>query len=402
MFEDGNSTPFVKQAIQNATSTGLPFSQAKIYFIHYGHAMNDLVEGSAIKGGDGLTPSDLPGADAYFQSNWVCSGANPPVAARPLVDKYILTPWQSNPLGKLLLNQKIDLNVAPFRLLAIANRIDQRAVNGAGQAVDAGGGRFVFGAVYNNGSACVRLPFTMIFEYQQKATGNAALLALANQWHALGGAAWGPSYNSALQQLTAQFSAGSSPVLTALRTNEVALAPIAQSWEMREFHLGSTGFALAQATANPDASLDNTPALANVMNSYNCVTNPMAATDQGAVAPNAPALWNAPGASPTQRHQFALNGTCAGCHYLETGTFGFTHVAPRERATPATLSSFLTGGSTAGTACCGGSTVTVQDPVTPGDAGPGPYTFNEMKRRADYLGTLLSAGVNPPGGGCVP
>ena len=88
----------------------------------------------------------------------------------------LINRWQTASGGP---TATLDLNQAPFRLLAIVNRIDLREnlTYGAGSA---GEGRLVFGAV--DPTTCAPLKFTVIFEYGIHRTGCIALKAWANNW----------------------------------------------------------------------------------------------------------------------------------------------------------------------------------------------------------------------------
>src|SRR5690606_792741 len=109
--------------------------------------------------------------------------------------------------------RRLDLSKAPFRLLAIVNRIDLRSDGGgyggggviggpiraadapgamiapdamiapAPMPVHAGEGRFVFGVLDPQGRP---LPFTVIFEYELPASDPREVLGWARSWHALG------------------------------------------------------------------------------------------------------------------------------------------------------------------------------------------------------------------------
>jgi hypothetical protein len=382
------------------------------YSWSFGYLMTQIAKGQGV-----TDPVAISNAVLNLFKTWETTqdlgGGTTPLLARPLIDQYIINPWMANTAaaGKSGVGP-VDLNLAPFRLLAIVNRIDQRDVDAQGVPTDAGGARFVFGAVYNTGvgaqQICATLPFTFIFEYTQPASSQAQLMATANAWHALSSTSPQSAYNTALQAITDGFSKSQgpgSPVLTSARTNEIALAPTNASWEMRELGLGSSGFSftLVPTSFSPDASMNGTAALASVMQQYNCPNDQLPPGEiQGSSAPNPPFFWSAPGVTPAQRENFALNATCNGCHQAETATFGFTHVVPRDRGVPSALSSFLTGCPTVGALYCPTGTYTVIDPVNPGTAPSyTTYSFNDLHRRAAYFTQLLSQGSNSPGGFCI-
>jgi len=285
------------------------------------------------------------------------------VGKRPLVQSAILDPWpRTTPGGPL------DLAKAPFRLLAIVNRIDlaDDLVFGPGSAGEA---RFVFGAIAPPPS-CVPLRFTVIVEYEIERSGCGELRAWARQWADLGRHPLGsPAYDTALAAITEQFArAGAAPsrpngsALAQIRTNEIALADLSQpgesAWDMREFRLRTSGWLEpAPVQRTPRSSADRTAALAAFVNA----NAPAILADRHVVPdenpPRTPFLggharaqtgtyWTGPTptaiATPDLRFHFSLN-TCNGCHARETGT-AFTHVSPT--APPggaAPLSGFLTG-----------------------------------------------------------
>jgi hypothetical protein len=160
------------------------------------------------------------------------------VPARPNISTTIINPWLAASGGVSL-----NLGIAPFRLLAIVNRLDLRTGGGgyAGSTGDAGELRFVFGAVIP-GSQCQLLPFTVIFEYGVPLRGCVNVRSWAQQWVNLSTLAVGsPAFNTALQAITDQVvlrnAAPAKPngsALNQLRTNEIA---IGSPWELRQFNL---------------------------------------------------------------------------------------------------------------------------------------------------------------------
>jgi hypothetical protein len=295
----------------------------------------------------------------------------------------IILPWQIKS-GGLTLN----LAKAPFKLVAIVNRVDLRAnsVYGGGNAGEA---RFVFGAV---GPNCQPLPFTVIFEYGVPKKGCLAVKAWGQQWANLSFLPMGSAaYLAALENITDQFSlANANPAkpngsaLNQLRTNEIALK---SPWELREFVIkGSHQLEEDTVKQTPDLTLNNTVTLANYFNSpgttpailANNYTVPL--TFAGNPFRGGSSLtpaggpggthWNAPGINLNARHIFSLN-TCNGCHAGETATF-FLHVNPQ--VSPAGLSGFLTGEN-------------IPDVVQ----GPAVmHHFNDLARRATDLSTLVN------------
>jgi hypothetical protein len=299
----------------------------------------------------------------------------------------VLDAWPRLPGGKL------DLAQAPFRLLAIVNRLDLRsnAFYGSG---DAGEGRLVFGLL--NCSPAPQFPevqqFTVIFEYGIPRTGCLEVRDWAQQWHALGSLAIGSAaYNAALQAITDQFTLRNlnpsrlpnRSAINQVRTNEFALAtmPADTFWQLREGKLIKTGWldhgTVAQTpdrtfrltTTLRDFVNDNTPAILagthQVPLEYPAAGHPFRA---GFIEPGAGFAWDAAGIADLEaRHRFSL-ATCNGCHTAETAT-AFLHIEPRASGSASQLSDFLTGANMPKT-----------DPVS-----HVPRTFHDLLDRAQKL-----------------
>jgi hypothetical protein len=317
--------------------------------------------------------------------------------ARINIQNEIIDPWQAVSGGP---GMPLDLSLAPFRLLAIVNRVDlrQNAVYGGGSA---GEGRFVFGAVdlHNN---CAPLQFTVIFEYGVPKKGCFAVRDWGKQWLNLQSLVLGsPAYNAALQAITDQFAAaGANPMklpnmsaLNQLRTNEIALAA---PWELREFQLNRPGPAaglLDQVTVKqtPRLGFNHTDVLANYVNtnaadillSHHTVPDEFPVPGVPFLAADGPTpgglFWDGPAVPPgpdivpaDARHMFSLN-TCNGCHAGETAT-AFTHIHPAPFGVPAGLSGFMTG-------------INVADPA---DGAPVRH-FDDLARRAKDLDALVNS-----------
>jgi hypothetical protein len=325
------------------------------------------------------------------------------IPARTGITATIITPWpRERVITWLPWPTRLNLAEAPFRLLAIVNRVDlrQNLIYGGGSAGEA---RFVFEAIdrrpSSNGTAkCVSLPFTVIFEYGIHKNSCSEVKAWAKQWYDLRPMA--PSsgeYRAALEAITEQFvRAGANPsqlpnqnALSQLRTNERA---IGVPWELREFHLAGTGFLASTTTKQePDNSYhDGNPLVdwinanaASVAAGTHKVPDLLPATGKPLLAAHAPIpndnlsfIWGRGHdiATPNARQQFSL-ATCSGCHTGETKT-QFTHVKPAV-SRPPTLSGFLTG-------------ISVVDP-DPSDADNSTRVYNDLERRALDLDGLVNS-----------
>jgi hypothetical protein len=283
------------------------------------------------------------------------------VLRRP--EQLLQRPWEEAGNGPFA---PLDLSIAPFRLLAIVNRIDLKDDHVLG-GTGAGEGRFVFGAVdlENN---CQPLDFTVIFEYGIRREGCASIQAWAQQWQDLGALELGSEeYNAALEQITEQFvAAGADPEmrpnqssLNTLRSNENFLGT---PFELRSFKLVESGRGRGLFDSVP---LDQTPAdrhngtalLVDFINANEAsilakdYTTPLVLPDGtpflgGGANMVASTRWNGPRTGPfvnsnEARHIFSLN-TCSGCHARETGT-GFFQVRPAPFGSVPNLSGFMTG-----------------------------------------------------------
>ncbi len=323
------------------------------------------------------------------------------VPARPNIATQIINPWLAASGGVSL-----DLGIAPFRLLAIVNRLDLRTGSSTygGSTGNAGELRFVFGLV-KPGRTCQLLPMTVILEYGVPIQGCLPVKSWAQQWINLNSLALGSAaYNTALQAITDQVvlrnKAPSKPngsALNQLRTNEIA---IGNPWELRQFNLRSPIDFLHETPVaqTPDRrfnAFDPGWSGSTLLDTYIMLT-PIGATVPlsfagnpflGGAAPvtnnNLSYFWKTttldldPTHSPNwndNRFQFSLN-TCNACHAGETRT-SFTHINPTTPlGSPAALSGFLTG-------------ITVTDPAF----GAPTRSFNDLARRQSDLVGVASAG----------
>jgi hypothetical protein len=339
-----------------------------------------------------------------WQANQTINTFN--VAARPNIATQIINPWLAASGGVSL-----DLGIAPFRLLAIVNRLDLRTGSSTygGSTGNAGELRFVFGLV-KPGRTCQLLPMTVILEYGVPIQGCLPVKSWAQQWVNLSSFVLGSAaYNTALQAITDQVvlrnKAPSKPngsALNQLRTNEIA---IGNPWELRQFNLRSPIDFLHEnpVAQTPDVRfnafdpgwsgstlldtfIQSTPIGATVPLSF--LGTPFLGGASPVTGNNLSYFWDTttldldPSHSPNwneNRHQFSLN-TCNGCHAGEVHTV-FTHISPTTPVgSPAALSGFLTG-------------ITVTDPAF----GAPTRTFNDLARRqSDLVGVASSACLRFP------
>jgi hypothetical protein len=325
---------------------------------------------------------------------------------RQQIHNLIIAPWEAASGGP---GAPLNLSIAPFRLLAIVNRVDLRS-NSAYGGGSAGEGRFVFSVIdrrptgggdpYSTGSkrGCGVTQFTVIIEYGIDRRG-CGIRDWGRQWYNLRNFPLGsPAYNAALQAITDQFTlANKAPhkpngsALNQLRTNEIAIANPApdDTWQLREFRLpfGDGHLFEANVALTPDDSRRNTDLTAqyvnanalSIINETHVVPlffmgQKFLGMESNVPAPPAGTFWSdGPTVTilPRQaRHKFSVN-TCNACHGGETLTV-FTHIKPAAFGTPAPLSGFMTG-------------INVPDPA---DTFP-TRTFNELSRRAIDLDILV-------------
>jgi hypothetical protein len=316
------------------------------------------------------------------------------IPARPFIDNFVIQPWQ-NASGSETLNMEL----APFRLLAIVNRVDLRnAPPGYGQPGTAGESRFVFGVIDLNFPAGAP-EFTVIFEFGIDSADCERTREWGKTWHDLGSIPFGDDFNAALQTLTDRFATiGTSPArpngssINQVRTDDFTLD---FPWELREFRLDPASTAalvpLAQETVaqTPDRDHHQTKLLANYVNAD--TPNILAGTHTvpatwlgtpflGGASPHSLDLgWDGPVACTSitdlnARFLFSL-ATCSGCHGSDTAT-PFYHIRPRSPGVQSTLSAFLTGSG----------------PVT--DICGVTNTFDDLERRAQDLCDLIDNGCD--------
>jgi hypothetical protein len=255
-----------------------------------------LVTEMANKPASGIDPSD-------FVEEWLETWFEPPipeinghtVSTRPLMER-ILDEWRTESGGS-----ELDLSKAPFRLVAIAPRLDLRTTEGGGggtyggrstgKLLDGGEARFVFGVVVRPAwdetqfptitketepiaetpaGKCFALPFTVIFEYRVPKCDCPEVRNWARRWIDLDNHDHGEAiYRAKLARLTEQFvSADADPrrpngsAIGQVRTNEVAMPQAAPPhtpqfvWELREFQLTQKPFSFLEETTTADTPQD--------------------------------------------------------------------------------------------------------------------------------------------------
>ena len=363
-----------QRTYEPCTDTGTPLGAWT-----FGRLMTEIANQPAT----GIHPADFTEAWLrQWMNDHTINGFRVP--RRAVGMQAFLDGWPRTPDGRL------DLARAPFRLLAIVNRLDLRGNTLYGPSNSAEG-RLVFGGV-----RCVAQPgqppvetlgFTVILEYAVPASDCVSIRSWAQQWHALGSLSLGaPDYNAALQAITDQFTLRNavlarSPTFSALRrlrSNEFALAdvPVDIFWELRESRQGRDGQLLHDTLGQtPDRTLQGSATLAEFINSHEAkiLAGGQGVPTQypagvpfsaGRFEQGAGVSWNAPGIVNLEaRHRFSVS-SCNACHKQETAT-QFVHIAPRDRGSVSALSNFLTGAG-----------MPMHDPIS-----GVPRTFNDLLER---------------------
>jgi len=327
----------------------------------------------------------------------------------------IINPWPKTSAGTL------DMDQAPFRLLAIVNRVDLRDAVGYGSSTSTAGElRFVFGLLDMN--SCTPDRMTAIFEYTVHANTCPDVLNYAQDWEDLDllhpPFPASPGYLAHLQSITDPVTnAGAAPLepngssIGQLRTSEVVMS---FPWEMREFTLQPIPFGtpiqnvlrMDTTKQTPDREFTVNAALQPILENF-INSNLGDICDSKHTVPDtfsgmpfmagradffpdshfwAPGIASFPSGGCTDddiRFNFSVN-TCSGCHGGDAIDPGFDppfyHVDPTSPgATPVRLSRFLTG--------TGASPI--PDPSPIGGIG---RDFADLDRRAVDLQDLLATG----------
>jgi hypothetical protein len=299
--------------------------------------------------------------------------------ARSAMNDLIINPWREASGGG-----RLDLNKAPFRLLAIVNRMDLRSVDDK-HVSSAGEGRLVFGTLDAEGKPLGR-GFYIIFEYNLAASNLHELNQWAGKWKRLQEQPIeSRRYSDELSKITRAFTDrkigpdNNSIHLNQVRTNEVALG---RPWELREFKISQGQPKLTQVpvAGTPDFEFfNNTKQGRQTLGAILQLMDGLPDSILGSSAPTPfGAPWKPANVTSDQRHQFALF-TCSGCHHTETDAL-FTHIAfPEENNLPdslgnqAALSGFLTG-------------IKVEDPLDKTVT----RKFNDLERRQIDFAELLN------------
>ena len=242
---------------------------------------------------------------------------------------------------------KLDLAQAPFRPIAIVNRMDLRGQPDLGVS---GESRIIFNMVAGAGddSTANPMPLTMIFEYGLPTTSSTQDWARA--WHALGAyPTMDDSFKTALATFTERWIGGgavpekqNASALSQVRTNESALFWV---WQERQFELGTDGSLHVAGLRNtpPDALNETNLVGTYILDNSQVILSQDYAMPKSLVGGSSSAQlfsWAFPNVTDeTLRRTFSIN-TCNGCHTQEERVDTAFHVSPF-RDGPARLSTFV-------------------------------------------------------------
>lgn len=220
--------------------------------------------------------------------------------------------------------RKVDLAQAPFRLLAVANRLD--LAESGGQSAE---GRLLFGATAGPGDdpRSPSLPVTAIFEFRLAGGSR----EWANRWHSLGAPSGGAAvWVRSLTKVTNQFVRAED--FGQIRVQDASGARAA----MYEFHVDPNArrFVRAGLRRTPAHSMNGSAALHDFV-----LSNEEAILSDRYELPNWMLTdrielgepWTLPGIREPVRRAFA-DSACDGCHGREHPTTdGGFHVSPHRR-----------------------------------------------------------------------
>ena len=288
-----------------------------------------------------------PGEAQAFVAGWLASWratstapeqGSLPLNARPDVRTELVCPWlrltPANACDETCshcTSEILDLSRAPFRLLAIVNRLDL-AETPHGCSDDAAEVRFVF--VATTPGASTTLPFNVIFEYG----ANGVEAADPRAWHALASLA-DERYAGTLERIMRSVTDLPHPSLKQLRTSENLGTSRGTSWELRQFQRGASGLVPSALTNTARDAVDDTPALADHVNAHfteitsgdNAITSELRTAFS--TMPRADFRWTTPDGSSSMVDLFGLS-TCNGCHAGHRGDtkiLPFAHVGVNEQ-----------------------------------------------------------------------
>lgn len=288
-----------------------------------------------------------PGDASAFVRTWLASWeatstapaeGNLALSHRPDVRAELVCPWLRltpengcDATCSQCTSAHLDLTRAPFRLLAVVNRLDL-AEETTGCNEDASEARFVFLATRPGTST--PLSFNVIFEYGANGTSAGD----PKEWHALASVPDG-GYVAALERVTRSVTDRTQASLKQLRTSENLGTAHGTSWELRQFGLVNHDLVPSALTNTARDAIDGTTELADHVDSHfseiasgdNAITT--ALRTAVSTMPRADFRWSDPRGTSQQLDLFGLS-TCNGCHAGHRGDttiLPFSHIGADER-----------------------------------------------------------------------
>ena len=263
------------------------------------------------------------------------------IAPKENVTDVIFDLWRQNQgEGFTRDASNMELQHAPFRLLAITNRIDLNNISNN----SAGEGRLTFGLTHDGSN-----DFTLIFEYDLKANEPKGITKWVQDWHSLSAFEDRNSeeYINRLVKIVESFTSSGSD-LNQIRTNEViGGAP----WELREFNLVGNELKEVSRKQSPDSKLQRSELLKEyitthseeILNDNHEVKEEF--ENQKFLASNAEYSMNfrckLPDNSETPELEKLTKLSCIGCHGGLRNDTEFTHIKPRREELASSISPFL-------------------------------------------------------------
>ena len=224
----------------------------------------------------------------------------------------------------------LDLRLAPFRLIAIANRLDLAKT----QPLERAEARFVYALTDGpaDDASSAPLKMTVVFEYAVPSTQGRSVRSWADRWHMLGAhqtfdADYRADLAALMRDVVSDRTTGGGP-LAQVRTNDRELD---WDWSLRQFEVSAGALVPAAVTNTPDRSLNATRELATFV-----LDNEDQIRKQAYVVPvkfvggnSSPAgPWALPRVPEDLRKAFARN-TCDGCHMTEESAVDINfHISP--------------------------------------------------------------------------
>lgn len=288
----------------------------------------------------------------HWERSTHVEGAGAELRARPALGRVLVAPWlgavSPEPYASPRYGDVADADadawaIAPFRLLAVVNRVDLAADACEGEAGEL---RIVYTAVDPYSERALDL--TLIVEIPYPRSRTAA--AWARAWQAIGEAPAGAARAELLVEAVREIQREADPLRARVRSNEAALGADG-AWQMREFGLKSDATGALALVAVPLASTPRADVEPSELAAYlleherevmaGAVVLPEGLRAGAAETSDPGFTWRVPGVGERLRRAFSA-ATCNGCHAGEASVERFQHIAPAASLDePARLSRFL-------------------------------------------------------------